>query len=128
MLNALLVGIGGFIGSLCRYLVTGLVYRGILFADFPYATLIVNVTGCFFFGVLHGIFETRQVLVPELRVFLFIGVLGGFTTFSTFGFETFVLARDREFLKVLGNIFSHILLGLGAVWAGTNLVSGVLQK
>lgn len=79
-MQILLVGAGGFIGSALRYTVSGLVHRVIPFAGFPYGTLVVNLLGCLAIGLLAGLAESRQVIGPELRVFLFLGLLGGFTT------------------------------------------------
>ncbi len=93
------VGIGGFIGSLFRFGVSGFVHRLLPFATFPYGTLAVNVSGCLVIGILGGLAESRQVISPELRLFLFLGVLGGFTTFSTFGYETIELLRDAEHFR-----------------------------
>ena len=85
---------------------------------FPVGTLVVNVSGCFLIGLLGGLVESRQMFGPDLRVFLLIGVLGGFTTFSSFAYETLALARDAEFARALLNIAAQLLLGLGAAWFG----------
>jgi fluoride exporter len=115
----LLVGFGGFFGSILRYLSQGGIYRWIEKPWIPWGTLAVNVVGCFALGFLAELAQTRQIIGPQLRLFLFIGVLGGFTTFSTFGFETFALARDGQWGSFVGNVGLHLLLCLGAVWAGT---------
>jgi CrcB protein len=120
----LLVGAGGFLGSILRYSLSGLVYRMVPGAAFPYGTLAVNIVGCLAIGSLAGIAESRGVIGPELRLFLFIGVLGGFTTFSTFGYETFELARDGEMIGVLANVLLHVIAGLGAAWLGHALTTG----
>ncbi|MDP3936611.1 MAG: fluoride efflux transporter CrcB [Deltaproteobacteria bacterium] len=112
------VGAGGFIGSVLRYALAGLVHRLIPFAAFPYGTLAVNVTGCLAIGILGGISDGRQTVGPDLRLFLLIGVLGGFTTFSTFGHETLALARDGEYLKASANVLLQVTVGLTAVWLG----------
>jgi len=118
MFNLLIVGIGGFVGSVARYLVGGWVHQLTNNAWFPVGTLAVNMMGCFLIGMLSGLSESQQVFNPETRLFLFIGVLGGFTTFSSFGYETFALARDGEFLAAFFNINLQIFLGLGSVWLG----------
>lgn len=118
MPNVLLVGIGGFLGAVARYALGGWVQRAAPGPLFPYGTLAVNLLGCFLIGVLAGLVETRGVLSPESRVFLLIGVLGGFTTFSTFGYETLQLFRDGQSLYGFLNIGASVLLGLGAVWLG----------
>ena len=116
--QVLLVGAGGFVGSTLRFAVSGLVYRLVPFAVFPYGTLAVNVLGCLAIGVLGGLAETRQVIGPELRLFLMIGLLGGFTTFSTFGYETVSLARDLRAATTLGYVGAHLFFCLGATWVG----------
>lgn len=118
MENIILVGTGGFVGSVARYLMGGWVYRLVKAPLLPYGTLAVNFLGCLVIGFLGGLSESRQVFSAETRLFLFIGVLGGFTTFSTFGFETFSLARDGEFLAASGNVVAQVVFGLGAVWLG----------
>ncbi len=119
MLKLLLVGAGGFAGAIARYLVSGWVYRfSPLTSALPVGTLAVNVGGCLLIGFLHGLVETRQLLTPETRLLLFIGFLGSFTTYSTFGYETFNLARDGQLAELLLNIALHLLFGLSAVWFG----------
>jgi len=121
MIKLLMVGMGGFAGSVCRYAISGLAQR--LFNDpfFPYGTLTVNVAGCFFIGLLGGLSETRQFFTPEIRALILIGFLGGFTTFSTFGYEIFTVARDGQFAAALTNLMFHLILGFGAVWFGFSL-------
>ena len=121
-MELLLVGTGGFVGSVLRFTVSDLVHR-LLGAAFPYGTLSVNVIGCLVIGLLGGLAESRQVIGPELRLFLFLGLLGGFTTFSSFGYELFQMARDGEQAKVLASIGLHLAAGLAAVWLGYTLTS-----
>lgn len=85
---------------------------------FPIGTVTVNVLGCLAIGFLGGLLELRQVLDPEHRAFVLIGVLGGFTTFSTFAYETLGLLHAAEFGRSLLNIVGHVLLGIGAAWIG----------
>jgi CrcB protein len=122
-MQVLLVGAGGFIGSVLRYTVSGLVYRAIPIPGFPYGTLVVNLIGCLAIGLLAGLAESRQVIGPELRLFLFLGLLGGFTTFSTFAYEGFELFRDGEFAKMLASVMVHVLVGFTAVWFGYAVTS-----
>ncbi|HQV93349.1 MAG TPA: fluoride efflux transporter CrcB [Anaerolineales bacterium] len=117
MNNVLLVGIGGFIGSAARYLLSGYVQQSSK-SIFPYGTLAVNVIGCFVIGFLSQLAENRGAFSSEARVFVLIGILGGFTTFSSFGNETLNLARDGEMLNAFANIGLNVLLGLLAVWLG----------
>lgn len=121
MTNTLLAGIGGLIGSILRYLMVNLIFNFVEYPDFPYGTLTVNIIGCFLIGLLSGLAETRDIITPELRVFLFIGILGGFTTFSSFGYDTFGLLRDGSFLYAAINIIVQVFVGLGAVWLGYSL-------
>ncbi len=121
MIKILLVGTGGFIGSILRYLMSGLVYQLLAKPWFPYGTMAVNITGCFLIGLCGGLAETRQLFSPEARSFLFIGLFGGFTTFSTFGYETVALLRDGQMVSALSNILLHVILGLGAVVLGDGL-------
>ena len=85
---------------------------------FPYGTLAVNVLGCLVIGFLGGLLELRQLLNPAHRVFILIGMLGGFTTFSTFAYETLGLLHAAEFGRSLLNIAGHVILGIGAAWFG----------
>ena len=114
----MIVGLGGFIGSGARFALSGLVHRLPFLGAFPYGTLVVNVVGCLAIGFLGGIMELRQALGPTQRLFLMIGILGGFTTFSTFAYETLSMAHASDFIKLTVNIVAHVVLGLAAAWAG----------
>ena len=120
----LLIGAGGAAGALLRYAVSGVVYR-LLGASFPWGTLIVNVSGCFVIGLLWAVAE-RAPFPPGLHVLLFTGVLGAFTTFSTYGLETFNLLRDGEIALGLANFLASNLIGLGAVILGFILAKALL--
>jgi len=122
-LNALLVGSGGFAGAILRYALGGVVHRQLPLATFPYGTLCVNLLGCILIGALAGLADSRQLFPPELRTFAFIGLLGGFTTFSTFGFETMALARDGEYLRAASNVGLHVFFGLALCWLAYGLTS-----
>ena len=104
-----------------RYGLSGLVHRKVSLSTFPYGTLTVNLLGCFLIGVFAGFAESRQLFGPEFRRFALIGLLGGFTTYSTFGYETFAMIRDAEYLRAAGNVAIHVVLGLALVWAGYGL-------
>lgn len=112
----LLAGIGGFIGSALRYAVGGLVQNSTGSIRFPFGTLVVNLLGCAAIGLLSQLAETRGVFTAEARVLIFIGVLGGFTTFSAFGNETINLWRESENILAAFNVAAHLVLCLGAVW------------
>jgi CrcB protein len=120
----LLVGLGGAIGSICRYFLGGWVHALVPLSTFPYGTLVVNVCGCLVIGIVAGISDFRHALGPELRVFLMIGVLGGFTTFSSFAYETLALERDAEFVRAFANVAAQVVLGLGAAWLGYAFAKG----
>ena len=122
MQNILFVGVGGFFGSIGRYLLSGAVYQLFPNLHFPIGTTVVNVLGCFLIGFTSALVEFRNLLSPEVRVFLMIGVLGGFTTFSTFGYETIALLRDGAFLTGLANVLIQVIFGISAVWLGYSVV------
>ncbi|MCA9500822.1 MAG: fluoride efflux transporter CrcB, partial [Nitrospira sp.] len=115
------VGLGGFLGSVGRFVISGLFNRLSPALAFPTGTLAVNILGCFLIGLIHGLAESRNMLGTDTRIFLFIGVLGGFTTYSTFGFESLALLKDGAMLKASANIIIHIFVGLAAVWLGDTL-------
>lgn len=121
MLQVLLVGAGGFLGAILRYALGGWVHDMLNNASFPYGTLVVNAVGCLLIGFLSGLAESRAVFGPEARLFIFIGILGGFTTFSSFAYETFSLARDTQNLAAIVNVFAQVILGLIGVWFGNLL-------
>jgi CrcB protein len=114
----LLVGVGGFAGSVLRYVISGYIQQLTQSTSFSYGTLTVNIVGCLIIGTLSQLAESYGLLTAETRALLITGFLGGFTTFSTFSNETLNLFRDSENLTALLNIGTHILLGLGAVWIG----------
>ena len=122
MLNLVFVGVGGLIGSIGRYLVAGAVYQMFPNSYFPIGTATINILGCFLIGFITGLVEVRNLLSPEMRVFLLIGLLGGFTTFSTFSFETIALLRDGTYLTALANVLIQVVAGLSAVWLGFNVI------
>ena len=118
MLKILMVGLGGAGGSILRYLASGYVQQLLNSATFPYGTLAVNVLGCLVIGFLSELAEAHGMFTAETRALILIGMLGGFTTFSTFGNESMNLLRDGESTLALINIGASILLGLAAVWLG----------
>lgn len=116
MLRFFVIALGGAIGTLLRYIVGGLDYRfsgGV----FPISTLVVNVTGSLVIGFLWGVVD-RFTVSPNVRLFVFIGILGGYTTFSTFSLETFNLMRDGEYRIALMNVILSVILSIGAVFLG----------
>ena len=118
MTKALLVGAGGFIGSVLRYAVSGLVQSVFPSSTFPYGTLAVNVTGCLAIGCLSQLIETHGALGAGTRTLVIVGVLGGYTTFSAFGNETVNLLHGGQRLAAGLNISGHMVVALSAVWCG----------
>lgn len=112
-----LVGLGGMIGAILRYAIGGLVHR-LYEGRFPLGTLLVNTAGCLAIGFLFTLAEDRGVMPANTRLFVFVGILGGFTTFSSFGYETFTLWRDGMAVRALLNITANMCVGLAAVWVG----------
>jgi fluoride exporter len=121
MKQVLLVGAGGFIGSVLRYWMSGYIQQLARNTVFPFGTLAVNFLGCLVLGFLSHLAENYGIFTVEIRLFVFIGILGGFTTFSTFSNETMHLLRDAQSLLAFGNIAGHFVLGLGAVWLGRSV-------
>ncbi len=118
MLKIILVLLGGAIGTGCRYGLSLLVYSFVRQPAAPYATLIANVSGSLAIGFLAELFDSRVVVSPAIRAALLVGVLGGYTTFSSFSYETFSLIREGEWLRAALNSFGSLALGLVAVWLG----------
>ena len=119
-LNLLLVAIGGAIGSTARYVFSQLLQHstGTLF---PIGTFAVNCVGCLVFGAIAGAAEQRVQMAPELRLFLLVGILGGFTTFSSYAFESYALLRDGQFLAASLNIAGQVVAGLAGMWIAMTL-------
>ena len=118
------IAAGGGLGAVLRYSVAGFAQR--LTDDaFPVGTLTVNVLGCLVLGFLGAIFAGPALVRDEWRFFLAVGLLGGFTTFSTFGFETVALLQSGEWARASANVLLSNGLGLGAVWIGYRLAGAV---
>lgn len=122
LIQVALVGIGGFLGSVGRYLLSLLVTQWSGASRFPAATLVANVLGCLVIGALSGFATRSAFLTPPLRLFLITGLLGGFTTFSAFGYETFLIGKESFGALALANIVAQLVLGIGAVWLGHTLM------
>jgi len=118
LINILLVGIGGALGSIFRYLLGTWTQTASRSIDFPYGTLAVNLIGCFVIGFLSQLAEARGAFTSESRALVFVGILGGFTTFSSFGNDTVNLLRDGETFNALANVGANVILGLMLVWLG----------
>ena len=117
----LLVGIGGMIGSVARYKAGGWVLHLTSLEKFPYSTFAVNITGCLAVGVLAGLVEKHDWFSADARIFLFTGLLGGFTTFSAFGLDALYLLRRGEMMTAISYASLSVILGLAAAWAGLRI-------
>jgi CrcB protein len=116
----LLVGIGSFIGGISRYLVSLFIQNKVL-STFPYGTLAVNIIGCFLIGIIYG-FSDRGNMNVEWRLFLATGIMGGFTTFSSFSNETVSMLRDAQYLQAFSYVAFSVIVGLAATFAGISLI------
>lgn len=114
------VVIGGALGSVLRFWMSNGIYN-LLGRNFPYGTLAVNVAGCLLMGLFSALFLERVNADSLLRAGILIGVLGGFTTFSSFSIETFNLIEESAHLKAAANIIGSVLLCVGATWVGVIL-------
>lgn len=121
----ILIGIGGAIGAIGRYIISGLDYK-YSYGIFPISTLVVNLSGSLAIGFLWGVFEAVAIS-SNIRMFVFIGILGGFTTFSTFALENFNLFRDGERTIAIVNILISNILGIFLVYAGYMLAKMLLN-
>ena len=123
MKSILLVALGGAIGSVARFKLSGWVLQQSAGWRFPAGTLAVNVIGCFIVGLLAGLAVKQDVFTPEARVFLFTGLLGGFTTFSAFGLETLLLLKRGEAGVAIANVAISVAVGLLVAWLGYELTA-----
>ncbi|MDD3618607.1 MAG: fluoride efflux transporter CrcB [Desulfobulbaceae bacterium] len=119
------VGLGGFIGAVLRYLVSGWVQDRSGSIMFPFGTAAVNLIGCFCIGVLAYMVESRSFFSVETRAFLLIGLLGSFTTFSTFGSETLALLRNGRLDLAVLYAGGQVAAGVGMVFLGRLLAYGI---
>ena len=113
--NILLVAIGGAIGSVCRYLLSG-----INVASWPWGTFAVNILGSLFIGLLVGLIS-KGIVSPEIKLLLVTGFCGGFTTFSTFANESFSMMKAGDALQMALYLGASVVIGILAVWLGMNV-------
>ena len=113
-----IIGAGGFIGAVLRFLISSWVQNRSGSVVYPFGTLTVNMVGCLLIGFLSALVENRSMFSPETRNFVLIGLLGAFTTFSTFGSETLNLIRDSRLELAALNAGGQVVLGIGLVWLG----------
>jgi len=127
MRDALIVGAGGFAGSIARFLLSGWITQLTTASRFPAGTLAVNTIGCLCIGGMSAYAEQTHLLSPHLRLLLFTGVLGGFTTFSAFAYESWFLGREHDWLLASASVLLHVAVALGAVWIGHTSVQLALR-
>ena len=120
MTNILLVAFGGSIGAVLRYLISIFMIQ-VFGSSFPFGTLLVNVIGSFFMGVIYALGQMSHIS-PELKAFIGIGLLGALTTFSTFSNETLLLMQEGDWLKATLNVVLNLSLCLFMVYLGQQLV------
>ena len=123
MKGILLVALGGAMGSVARYKLSGLVLHHTVDWRFPAGTFLVNVLGCLVAGILAGLAEKHDLISADARLLLFTGVLGGFTTFSAFGLETMFLLKRGEIAIAAANVIVSVVAGLLALWLGLGVAS-----
>lgn len=120
MLEVIIVTIGGGLGSAARYLVS--TWAAARFgAEFPYGTLIVNIVGCFIIGAFVTMTTERLIISPYWRLFVTVGIVGGFTTFSSFSYETMHLLQETDVLRAFYNVGLNVIVGFSATWLGIGL-------
>jgi len=121
--NVLLVALGGSIGAVARYKMSGWILHHTIDWRFPAGTFAVNVLGCLVAGILAGLVEKHDLFSADTRLFFFTGILGGFTTFSAFGLETMFLVQRGQFLIAASNVAASVVAGLLALWVGLGVGS-----
>jgi CrcB protein len=115
----LLVGLGGALGSMARHFVNRAIHQHALTSTFPFGIFLINITGSFLIGLFAGVVSASRWHIPfELRTFVIVGVLGGFTTFSSFSFDTLALIRDGHLDQAVWNVAGQVGLSLIGVWVG----------
>jgi fluoride exporter len=123
--ETLCVGLGGFLGAILRYCSNSLVSKLINTEQFPYGTFLVNITGCFCIGVVFGISRYIFQLDNHLKLFVLVGILGSYTTFSTFAYETLQLMENGKIISPFLNVFMQVTIGITAVWIGILLTKNI---
>lgn len=124
MLKLALIAAGGGAGALCRYAISGVGQR-IAGGAFPVGTLAANLIGCGLIGFLASLFAGPLLVRPEVRLAVLVGFLGGLTTFSSYGYETFTLANEGSFWRAGANVLLNNVLGFCGVWLGYRLAQAI---
>jgi len=119
-----IVGTGGFIGSVMRYLVQFYIEKG-MSSSFPLGTLLANILGSFIIGVVFALAEKGDLMSSEWRIFLTVGICGGFTTFSAFAYNNMIMIKENSFFQLFLNIGSNLFFGILAVYIGIILVRAI---
>jgi len=122
--SLLIVGTGGFVGTVLRFLVSRY-FQENTFSLFPWGTFTVNIIGSLLIGIFYGMSERGNLLSPEIRIFLTVGICGGFTTFSSLTNDAFMLLQEKEWLKVSLYASLSFFLGLVAVYLGRTLIKSI---
>jgi len=119
--SLLIVGIGGFIGTVARFVIARYFQLNIT-SVFPWSTFIINIAGCLLIGLIYGISEKGDLLSSDIRLFLTVGICGGFTTFSTFSNDAFLLVREQDWFRFALYTSLSIFIGLMAVYVGRLII------
>ena len=119
-----IVGTGGFIGSVMRYMVQFYIEKG-MSSSFPLGTLLANILGSFIIGVVFALAEKGDLMSSEWRIFLTVGICGGFTTFSAFAYNNMIMIKENSFFQLFLNIGSNLFFGILAVYIGIILVRAI---
>jgi CrcB protein len=117
----LLAGSGGFIGAALRFIINSAISRHYSYISFPISTALINIFGCGCIGFINAYLVHHNINAPHFRLFTLVGILGGFTTFSAFGLETYGLLQNEQFGAFASNILLNVVIGLVAVYLGTLL-------
>jgi CrcB protein len=122
MKHLLLVAMGGAVGAMARYKLGGVILHHTTHWKFPLSTFAVNVSGCLAAGLLAGLVVKHDFFSPEVRLLLFTGLLGGYTTFSAFGLETVYLLQRSELYLAIVNVGGSALAGILVLWFGMKVI------
>jgi len=125
--TALIIGFGGFLGSISRY-ITQLATSRVMPSIFPYGTFVVNIIGCFLIGVFYGLAEREHLLSPQLRLFFVVGFIGSYTTFSTFSMDKWNLIQNGHYVTTFGYLFLSVILGLAGTVSGIFIIKKILTN
>jgi CrcB protein len=128
MKECIVVGSGGMIGAVGRYLMTLLVNSLSKGHPFPFSTLVVNFIGCFAFGIMSGLVEHSKIITPTMKLFIMVGIIAAFTTFSTFSHDIFVMIRNNQIMLAFFNLFIKVSFGVIAVWLGFIVTKSLFIK